>query len=163
MIKPEISVIIPVRNGSQTLERCLTSIRSQTIQNIEIIILDSMSTDNSRQIADLFNVIIIDIPPGTFNHGLTRNIGTTVASANFLFFTVQDAWLSENNILERMLEHFSDKQVMGVVGHQAIPWGDSDKNPAYWFKRYSEPKIHERFFSDNSFQKLSKKERFKLS
>ena len=37
----KISVIIPVKNGAQTLEKCLSKIRSQTIDDIEIIVLDS--------------------------------------------------------------------------------------------------------------------------
>jgi rhamnosyltransferase len=90
----KISVIIPVKNGVATLERCLQSIADQTIaNNTEIIILNSMSTDNSMDIARKFNARIIDIPEGTFDHGLTRNIGVQQASGEFVYLTVQDAWM----------------------------------------------------------------------
>jgi len=138
MSKPALSVIIPVKNGAQTLEKCLSSIRSQTIRNIEIIILDSTSIDNSKVIAFRYNAKVIDIPEGTFNHGLTRNAGVQHATANFLFYTVQDAWLSENDLLEKMVKHFENDKIMGVVGHQAVPH-EKDKNPLVWFKRFSEP------------------------
>ncbi|MEO9145226.1 MAG: glycosyltransferase family 2 protein [Ginsengibacter sp.] len=136
----KISVIIPVKNGAQTLEKCLSSIRNQTTGNTEIIILDSMSEDGSREIATKYNAKIVQIVEGTFNHGLTRNIGTQQATGDFLFYTVQDAWISENDLLEKMAKHFDDEKVMGVTGHQAVPH-EKDKNPMLWYHRFSEPKM----------------------
>lgn len=133
-----VSVIIPVKNGALTLERCLKNIRNQSIPDIEIIVLDSMSTDDSREIALRYNAKIIEIPDGTFNHGLTRNLGVQCASGNYLFFTVQDAFLAGNDMLDKMLSHFKDKNIMGVVGSQAVPH-EKDKNPLIWYKRFSEP------------------------
>lgn len=159
----KISVVIPVKNGRETLDQCLAAIKAQSIRNIEIIILDSDSKDNSKEIALSYGAKIIDVPPGTFNHGLTRNIGANLASGNFLFYSVQDAQLAENGMLERMVNHFQDETVMGVVGHQAIPWGDADKNPAYWFKRYSEPEINERYFPEDHFKVLTQNQQFAQS
>lgn len=136
----KISVIIPVKNGAATLEQCLKSIKEQTVTDIEIIVLDSMSTDGSREIAYMFGAKIISISDGTFNHGLTRNVGVQNASGNFLFFTVQDAWIAENFMLEKMAQHFSNSEIMAVAGHQALPH-EADKNPLMWFKPYSEPQI----------------------
>ena len=99
-----------------------------------------MSTENSREIANRYEAKIIPIPDGTFNHGLTRNIGAQNASGDLLFFTVQDAWLSENDLLEKMAKHFEDEKVMGVTGHQAVPH-EKDKNPMLWYQRFSEPKV----------------------
>ncbi|MEO7048328.1 MAG: glycosyltransferase family 2 protein, partial [Ferruginibacter sp.] len=158
-----LSVIIPVKNGAATLIQCLESIRSQTLEDIEIIILDSISNDSSREIALRYNAKVIDIPENTFNHGLTRNLGLEKASGEFLFYTVQDAWLAENNMLEKMVKHFEDEKVMGVVGHQAIPWGHADKNPAYWFKRYTQPEPAERYFPQNTFENLSQNQQFQCS
>jgi rhamnosyltransferase len=135
-----ISVIIPVKNGAYTLEKCLSSIRNQSIEDIEIIILDSMSTDASKEIALQYNSTVIEIPQGTFNHGLTRNIGATNASGDFLFYTVQDAWLSQNDLLKKMVTYFDDEKVMAAGGHQAVPH-HKDKNPMLWYKRFSEPKV----------------------
>jgi rhamnosyltransferase len=144
----KVSVIIPVKNGEGTLERCLAVLRTQTIADfLEIIILDSMSTDKSRKIALQFGATIIDIPEGTFNHGLTRNTGVQHATGDLLFYTVQDAFLSENDLLEKMVKHFDDPQVMGVAGHQAVPQ-EKDKNPLLWYKRYSEPQIEIREIKD---------------
>ncbi len=153
-----VSVIIPVKNGADTLDRCLSSIRNQNIPGIEIIVLDSMSTDRSREIALKQKANIIDIPEGSFNHGLTRNLGVQHASHELLYLTVQDAWLADNNMLECMVKHFDDPEVMGVVGHQAVPH-EKDKNPLVWFKRYSEAITTTRQVKDwSAFEKLPVKE-----
>ncbi|MEO6838770.1 MAG: glycosyltransferase family A protein, partial [Ginsengibacter sp.] len=133
-----ISVIIPVKNGAQTLEKCLIKIRSQTTRDIEIIVLDSMSTDNSKEIALKYQAKVIEIPDGTFNHGLTRNLGVQHATGELIYLTVQDAWIADDDMLEKMSKHFEDTEVQSVTGMQATPH-EKDKNPARWFKRYSEP------------------------
>jgi glycosyltransferase involved in cell wall biosynthesis len=144
-----------VKNGGVTLLKCLQSIKKQTISDqIEIVVLDSMSSDNSMQIANDFGAKIIAVPNGTFNHGLTRNEGLKYATGELLYYTVQDAYIAENDMLERMCAHFNDKEVQSVCAHQAIPH-DLDKNPALWFKRMTEPVTEIRHFSNSSFVELS--------
>lgn len=160
---PKISVVIPIKNGEQTLVKCLHSITTQTIASqIEIIVLDSQSTDKSVAIANEYKAKIINVPEGTFNHGLTRNLGIANASGDFIFLTVQDAAIAENNMLEKMATHFWDEKVMAVVAHQATPH-DADKNPAKWFRRISEPEVETRYFPDGQFATLSKEKQFELS
>ena len=160
----KLSVIIPVKNGGQTLDICLRRIRSQTFKDLEIIILDSTSVDDSKEIAQKFNAKFINIPLGEFNHGLTRNRGVSFSTSEFIYFTVQDAWIAEDDMFEKMLNHFEDAKVMGVTGHQAIPYGDADKNPAFWFKRFSEPIIETRFFeTKDNFESLPEEIKFNLS
>jgi rhamnosyltransferase len=161
----DISVVIPVKNGAETLHKCLTAIRNQTIKDVEIIILDSCSKDESVKIATLFGAKIVNIPEGTFNHGSTRNKAVEYCTSNFIFFTVQDAYLSSDTALENMRAHFlNDETVMGVVGHQAVESGDVTKNPAAWFKRYSLPEITVRYFpKDQPFSQLPTVDQFKMS
>lgn len=158
----KISVIIPVKNGAQTLEKCLSKIRSQTIRDIEIIVLDSMSTDKSEEIALKYNAKIIEIPDGTFNHGLTRNLGVQHATGELIYLTVQDAWIADNDMLEKMSKPFEDTEVQSVTGMQATPH-EPDKNPARWFKRYSEPLAEIRVFEQGEFSKLTNNEQLKFS
>ncbi len=51
MENPLVSVIIPTYNSSRTLEKCLESIKNQTYKNVEIIVVDNNSTDNTKEIA----------------------------------------------------------------------------------------------------------------
>jgi rhamnosyltransferase len=148
MKNPKVSVIIPVRNGAETLDKCLKSLCAQTIgESIEIIVLDSMSTDGSREIMQGYGAKIADVPNDSFNHGLTRNMGVQLAKAPLVFFTVQDAWLSTNDLLEKMASHFNDPEVMAVVGHQAVPH-EKDKNPLLWYNPISSATITERLIKD---------------
>lgn len=142
-----ISVIVPVKNGADTLGRCLQSLHEQTVKDLDIIIFDSESTDNSVAIAKKFGATVYNIPASTFNHGLTRNDAVKIAKGEFCFFTVQDAWLAEIDMLQKMADHFKDAEVMGVVGHQAVPH-EKDKNPLLWFKRFSEPHATKRKVDD---------------
>ena len=49
-----VSVIIPVYNVRDYLERCLKSVLSQTYENLEVIVVDNGSTDGSGEICDAF-------------------------------------------------------------------------------------------------------------
>ena len=157
-----ISVIIPVKNGEDTLEACLKSIDEQTIRSqIDILILDSCSTDKSCEIAKRFGATIINIPPGTFSHGGTRNTGAQYAKGSLLYYTVQDAKLSSPDMLEKMASHFTDMDVQAVNGIQGVP-SEPDKNPAAWFQRFSKPMPETRWFKDMSFSKLSPRQQLEF-
>ena len=161
MIK--VGVIIPVKNGSQTLHKCLDSIMGQSIAPyIELIILDSCSTDDSVSIARQYNAKVINVPKGTFNHGTTRNQGVNYSTGDLLYFTVQDAYLSEKNQLEKMVSHFNDTCVMAITGMQAVPH-DKDKNPALWFKRFSNPVVVFKQVSTADYQLFSDQEKYNLT
>jgi rhamnosyltransferase len=155
-MQPVISVIIPVKNGEATIGNCLNALFKQTIASqIEIIIIDSGSTDDTLNILKGYNVRLLSIDPSTFNHGLTRNLGVQHAQGEFLYFTVQDACLSTNDALENMVRHFTDEQVAGVCGNQGTPH-DKDKNPVYWYKPISAPTVNRyQFKSPEEFEKLS--------
>ncbi len=92
IITDRISVIIPVKNGGEQLRLLLEMIRAQRkVQDIEIIVIDSESTDNSVSVAKEFGCRVISIAQREFNHGETRNLGAAEASGDYLVFTVQDA------------------------------------------------------------------------
>ena len=158
-----ISVIIPVKNGGKTLDKCLSSILNQVINSaVEIIILDSCSTDDSVDIAKRYGSTVITIPNGTFDHGSTRNIGIGYAKGEFLYLTVQDAYLAESNQLARMMHHFDDPLIMAMTGMQAVPH-DRDKNPALWFKRFSKPVPFFKQANKDDYIKLSNQEKFEMA
>lgn len=55
MLDEKVSVIIPMYNSSKHIEECIQSILNQTYENIELIIVDDKSKDNSTQIVKKFN------------------------------------------------------------------------------------------------------------
>ena len=155
-----LSVVIPVKNGSATLARCLRSITEQTVaEDLEIIVLDSNSADDSVNIARKFNARIIDVPEGRFDHGLTRNLGVQQAQGEFVYLTVQDATIGKRDMLERMVLHFRDEKVMAVSGHQAVPL-DKETNPLVWYRPYSTPLLVEKTVKDpDAFKSMTQEDK----
>jgi len=99
----DISVLLPVRNGGALLEDTLRSIRSQKSRlRYEVLSIDSGSTDRSAEILKAFNVPVIPIDPGSFNHGLTRNRLAEMAKGRFLLFLNQDVRLCPADAFDRL-------------------------------------------------------------
>jgi rhamnosyltransferase len=97
-----LSVIIPVLNGGESLKNLLKQIRSQKkVNKVEIVIIDSGSTDGSQEVARNYGAKLVEIPHASFTHGSVRQMGIRYASGDYLFYTVQDIvptsdhWLSE--------------------------------------------------------------------
>ena len=97
----KISIIIPVYNVEKYLKECLESIINQSYNNIEIIIINDGSTDNSKDICKEFSkfdkrIIYIE----ETNHGVShaRNIGLEKATGNYIAFVDSDDWVNEKMI-----------------------------------------------------------------
>lgn len=121
-----------------------------------------MSTDGSREIALKCGAKIIDIPNGTFDHGLTRNIGVEHTTGKLIYLTVQDAWIVDNDMLEKMVQHFKDSNVMALTGDQAVSH-EKDKNPVRWYRRYSDHHLDVRQVTDvDAFKNLPQSAQQKL-
>lgn len=96
-----VSIIIPVYNTSSYLKDCLDSVRQQSYQNLEVIIIDDGSNDGSEEI--LRQYAESDSRFRVFNqenHGLgyTRNRGISLSNGEFLFFLDSDDTLPYNAI-----------------------------------------------------------------
>jgi len=139
--RPIISVVIPVKNGSATIEAALQGLLAQTLADrTEIILIDSGSRDDTLDIARRYPVIVHQIPAAEFNHGATRNLGVKLARGDFVVMTVQDAAPADTHWLATMLRHFDDPEVAGVCGKQ-ITTHDLDKNPMEWHRPMGEPQV----------------------
>jgi rhamnosyltransferase len=153
---PLISIIVLVKNGASSLQRLLDAIYSQSlISDSEVIIIDSGSTDEGLTIVKNYPVRLISIPPNSFNHGDTRNLGVQQASGKFIVMTVQDAEPESERWLNLLLDGFIDDSVAGVCGQQIVPH-DPDKNPIAWFRPVNVPQMKKFFYgSSEQFHALS--------
>jgi rhamnosyltransferase len=141
--EPLVSVVIPVKNGTDTLHSCLKGLFRQTVKDrMEVIVIDSGSTDGTLDMLRQYPVKVHNLPPKEFNHGETRNLGVQLAKGTFVVMTVQDATPASDDWIEIMLSHFSNPEVAGVCGQQIVG-NDPEKNPLQWFSPASEavPKI----------------------
>lgn len=94
-----VSIIVPVYNRENVLERCLCSLKSQTYENLEFIIIDDGSSDHSPQILDKYAALdsrfhIIHKE----NEGVsaTRNLGIKLAKGKYIQFVDSDDWLANH-------------------------------------------------------------------
>ena len=98
----KISVIVPIYNVEKYLKRCLESILNQTYTNIEIILVDDGSTDNSGIICDKYaekdeRIIIIQKENGGLSSA--RNTGIDISTGEYLCFVDSDDYI-ENDMIE---------------------------------------------------------------
>jgi glycosyltransferase involved in cell wall biosynthesis len=122
-----ISVIIPVKNGGRGFAELLRRIRSQRkVGEVEILILDSESADDSVAVAESFGCRVVRIPQKEFNHGATRDIGARQAGGEYLVFTVQDALPVGNYWLYGMVRPFLSVPGLGGVSSRQFVRPEAD-------------------------------------
>lgn len=106
----KVSVVVPVYNVEEYIERCLVSLFEQSLDNIQFIIINDGSTDNSldkikvlieRYNSFLLNVVLINRE----NKGIayTRNEGLERATGEYLIYVDSDDWV-EPNFLEKLYQ-----------------------------------------------------------
>lgn len=96
----KVSVIIPVHNSSKYLKKCLDSVINQTYRNIEIIVVDDKSTDNSIELIENINDERIKIIKLKENVGVAcaRNKGIQEANGDFICFLDSDDYWNLDKI-----------------------------------------------------------------
>lgn len=104
-VKPLISVIVPVYNCEKYLEKCIRSIIKQTYSNIEIILIDDGSTDNSGKICDKYqsNKIVV-IHQKNRGQAAARNAGIKLAKGEYIGFVDSDDWI-DSKMYEVLLKN----------------------------------------------------------
>lgn len=119
-----ISVVIPTLNAGPQFQEVLDAIRSQEFPGqVELVIVDSMSDDNTAELAKKNADVFFQIPREEFNHGETRNRAIEKSSGELVALLVQDATPADKNWLKKLVDDFSDPQVAGAYSRQ-IPRPD---------------------------------------
>lgn len=116
MIK--VSVIVPVYNGENYIRDCFNSILGQTLKELEIIVINDGSTDQTREIIDEYKEkypqIIQCITKENEGQGKARNIGINMAKGEFVTFVDSDDKIAPT-MLEEMLERAKEEQAEVVI------------------------------------------------
>ena len=118
---PELSVIIPVYNVQSELRTCLESVINQTYRNMEIIIIDDASTDDSAHIIEEYAAKCQLIKPVFLQHNIgvgdVRNHGISLARGHYIGFVDGDDWIDMNfyqNLINSIKSNDSDIAVCGI-------------------------------------------------
>lgn len=102
-MSPRVSVIIPIYNVEKYLVRCVESVLGQTLQDIEVILVDDGSPDGSPKMCDEYEAKDSRIKViHKENGGLAsaRNAGMDVAEGEYIFFIDSDDWIDANTLEE---------------------------------------------------------------
>jgi rhamnosyltransferase len=106
---PEISVIIPTRNGERTLPEVLDAVFGQRCDEaFEVLVIDSASTDRTLEIVSGYPARVHRIAKEEFSHSGTRNLGATLSRATrWLVFLNQDAAPTDSRWLANLVASMS--------------------------------------------------------
>lgn len=118
---PKISIVMPVFNVGPYLDACILSVRYQTYNNFELIIVDDSSTDNGKEIirmhAELDSRIrVICLDHNTLGGaGIPSNIGIDAATGVYVGFVDSDDWITEK-AFEKLVAAAERHQADAVIG-----------------------------------------------
>ena len=117
-MSPVCSIIIRAFNEEKHITRLLDGIRQQTIEDVQIILVDSGSSDRTVEIANTYGVQIVNIQPLDFTFGRSLNLGISHATADYVVFASAHVYPVYPDWLERLLEPFEDDKVAISYGKQ---------------------------------------------
>ena len=133
-MKYKMSIIIPVYNTERYIEKCLDSIINQTLKDIEIIIIDDGSTDNSYKIIKKYmkyeNVKIVS--KKNEGQGVARNVGLNICTGDYIGFVDSDDYI-ELDMFEKMYNKAIGENLDIVICNYRYVYDNTDK--------YINPKI----------------------
>lgn len=117
---PAVSIVVPTRNGIETLPALVDAVRRQTDgAHRELVVVDSGSTDGTRDYVARVADVVIDIAPQSFNHGTARNTGVASARGDLIVLIVQDARPVDESWLGHLLGPLrTDPDIAGVFARQ---------------------------------------------
>lgn len=134
---PLLSVIIPIYNVAPYLRECLDSVISQTYKNLQIILINDGSSDESEKIAQEYlsdeRVELVSVKNGGLSKA--RNIGLSRVKGEYIYFIDSDDYISQD-FLEEMIQIAQRFGVEFVCNDQIVRFGVSE----IAYKERAEPK-----------------------
>ena len=120
-----IGVVIRTLNESELIGRCLEVLRGQRGNHaLDIVVVDSGSTDATTEIAQSRGARIVDLPASDFDYSKALNVGIEAARGDLVVSLSAHAIPLDDGWLAAMLAPFDDDRVAGVSSRQ-VPWPDA--------------------------------------
>ena len=134
------SIVIRAYNEEKHIRCLLEGIRQQTIKDVEIILVDSGSTDKTVPVAESFDARLVRIPSEEFTFGRSLNFGVHEATREFVVIASAHVYPVYPDWIENMLRPFDDEKVALTYGKQ--------RGPAN--AKYSEQQIYHQWYPEVS-------------
>ncbi len=112
------SIVIRAYNEANHLPRLLEGISHQTIKEVEVILVDSGSTDDTVSIAESFGARVVRIAADEFTFGRSLNLGIQAAKHEFVVIASAHVYPVYPDWLECLLRPFEDDKIALVYGKQ---------------------------------------------
>ncbi|VXC36364.1 conserved hypothetical protein [Aeromicrobium sp. 9AM] len=131
-----LSIVVPVYNGEEFLDECLTSARKQDYRRVEIVVIDDGSTDGSLAVAQRHakaDARVTVLSQANAGVGEARRAAVAVATGEFLTFLDADDWLTRAGVraaMDVLEETGSDVSVMPYQRQE----GAAIRPPAQWIR-----------------------------
>jgi len=123
MKQPSASIVIPIYNVGEFLDRCIESAVNQTYKNIRIILVDDGSADGSPEICDLWakkDKRITVIHKENSGVGQARNDGINEATGDYIFFLDGDDFFDEKTVEKCISEAVKNSSDIVMFGHSNV-------------------------------------------
>lgn len=137
------SIVIRAFNEEKHLGRLLQGIRRQTVKDVEIILVDSGSTDATLSIAESHGARIVQILPQEFTFGRSLNLGLQAATRERVVIASAHVYPVYPDWLESLLRPFEDGNVALTYGKQRGPdsaWFSEQQIYHQWYPDLSQPR-----------------------
>lgn len=149
-MKPKVSVIVPVYNSEKYIEKCIKSIRYQTLKDIEIIFINDGSKDKSREIIEHHGkqdgrIVIINKENG--GPGLARNIGIKMAKGKYIGFVDSDDYI-EPTMFEKLFTLVDKNSVqVAMCGYREV--NINDNTTSFILSKVEFNKVHHKEYIED--------------
>jgi len=131
---PKVSIITAVFNGEQTVGQTITSIKGQTYKNIEHIIIDGNSVDNTLDVIKSHNypkLRILSAPDQGIYHALNK--GIMLSTGDIIGFVHSDDFLCNKNAIKKIVQAFSMTHTLAVYSDlDYVAQSDPSKIIRHW-------------------------------
>lgn len=132
------SIVIRAYNEEKHVGRLLEGINQQTVKDVDVVLVDSGSTDSTISIAESFGARIVNIRPEEFTFGRSLNYGVGEAKREFVVIASAHIYPVYPDWLETLLRPFQDDTIALTYGKQRGPE----------FARFSEQQIFHQWYPD---------------
>ncbi|MHB8779479.1 MAG: glycosyltransferase family 2 protein [Anaerolineales bacterium] len=139
------SIIIRAYNEDKHIRRLFEGIKQQTVKDVDVILVDSGSTDSTVAVAESYGARVVHIPSAEFTFGRSLNYGIEEAKREFVVIVSAHVYPVYPDWLETLLRPFQDDKVALTYGKQRGPD----------FAKFSEQQIFHQWYPDVSRPKQS--------
>src|SRR5579871_477516 len=127
-----VSVVVPTLNAGSDAALFINALQRQVgVPELELVVADSGSTDGTRELFAAAADVMLDIAPGEFGHGRTRNEAFAASSGEAVVMLVQDALLLGRHAVHDLVQELLADDGLAAVSGRQVPRSDADLYGAF--------------------------------